>query len=80
MNQDGRSDRVIGVIAALAGACCALPVIAAGAFSAAAGAGLGSWLLVALGVAVVGFGFWQARRHAECRLVEPNVPVPTEGR
>lgn len=80
MKQDGKSGWVVGALAVVAVACCAFPVIAAGAFSAAAGVGLGSWLLVALGIALIGVGFWRARRHAACPPADENVPAHTEGR
>ena len=80
MKQDGRSGWLVGVMAAVAVACCAFPVIAAGAFGAAAGVGLGSWFLIALGIAIVGFGFWRARRHVARRTAEENVPAQTERR
>jgi hypothetical protein len=78
VKQDRGSGWLVGAVAAIAVACCAVPVIAVGAFSAAAGIGFGSWLLVGIGSAAVAFGISRRRRVA-CRLPDDGAAC-TEGR
>lgn len=61
---------LMGLLAVGLGACCGLPLLAsAGVFGAAAGVGLGSWLIVAVGASAVVVGVVRRRqRSARCEL------------
>ena len=66
MKNSRASGWLVGGVAVVAVVCCAFPVIVAGAFGAAVGIGLGSWLLVGIGVAMVALGVWRRHRHLAC--------------
>ena len=62
----------VGAAAVVAVVCCAFPFVVVGAFGAVAGIGLGSWVLVAVGLVVVAVGI-SRRRRAACRVPERGV-------
>ncbi len=65
---------IFGVLALGLGLCCGLPVLASlGVFGAAAGLGIGSWLLIATGLAVAGVGAVRWRRRSPRR--DETTPV-----
>lgn len=63
-----------GVLALGLGLCCGLPALASlGVLGAAAGLGIGSWLLIATGLAVASAGAWRWRRRSRRR--DETTPV-----
>jgi hypothetical protein len=63
-----------GVLALGLGLCCGLPVLASlGVLGAAAGLGIGSWFLIATGLAVAGVGVGRWRRRSRRR--DETAPV-----
>ena len=80
MTHDRGSGWLVGGVAAMAVVCCAFPVIALGAFGAAAGIGIRSWFLVGLGIAALGFGIWRRRHRVTCRHPAHDVAARTRGR
>jgi len=67
------------------GLCCGIPVLlSAGVTGSIVGISLGSWVLIALGLATVAFVVWRRRerRHLACRAAhreDVGVHPPTEG-
>ncbi|CAN5868061.1 hypothetical protein BH20ACT6_BH20ACT6_11850 [soil metagenome] len=55
---------VTGAVVGVLGLCCGLPVLLSlGFLGALAGISSGSWVLIALGLATVAFGFWRRRER-----------------
>lgn len=71
--------RAAGVVVGALGLCCGLPVLLSlGFLGALAGISLGSWVLIALGLAIVGLAVWrrheQRRRHPSPRPAQRGAP------
>jgi len=70
---------IVGATGAVLGAlglCCGLPVLLSlGLLGAFAGLSLGSWALIALGLAIAAFGLWRRheRRHRSPRTARHEV-------
>ena len=63
----------VGVVAVGFGVCCGLPLLlSAGVLSIVAGLGVGSWLIVTIGVAAIAFVALRAHRRARATPSEPT--------
>ncbi|WP_041546441.1 MULTISPECIES: hypothetical protein [unclassified Nocardioides] len=71
MGERGSGVGVVATAAAGLGLCCGLPLLASlGALGLLAGLSTGTWILVAVGATIAGFGGWRVvgRRRRACPI------------